>query len=319
MITRRTLLQSLPGAAAGAFVLPSASQAEAPMSNHQVPAHYRLRLGEMEITALSDGYIPFSPEIVLAGDPGAVAAALADTPQSQPLIGHVNTYVVNTAGRLCLIDAGGPSSFVPTLGRLEAGLAAVGIDPAQIDQLLLTHLHIDHIGGLLSADGQAMFPNATLTLLAAEHNYWTDPALLASADAGFRPQVAAAQRAVAAYADRVVLLSGEAQAGPGISTLPIPGHTPGMAGYRLHSGDEQLLMWGDVVHVPAVQFAHPEWRLSFDTDGATAAASRARVLDMVASDRIGVLGSHLPFPGHGYVRRGPDGYRYEAAYWDHFA
>ncbi len=319
MITRRTLLQSLPAAAAGALVAPSPSLAEAPMSDHQVPAQYRLRLGDIEVTAISDGYIPFSPDIIQGGGPGSVAEALAASPQSQPLIGHVNTYVVNTGGRLCLIDAGGPASFIPTLGGLGAGLAAVGIDPAAIDQILLTHLHIDHIGGLLAADASAMFPNATLTLMADEHRYWTDPALLARADAGFRPLVEAAQRAVAGYADRLVLLSGEAEAGPGISTVPIPGHTPGMAGFRLHSGTEQLLMWGDVVHVPAVQFAHPDWRLSFDTDGAAAAASRARVLDMVARDRIGVLGSHLPFPGHGYVLRGAEGYRYGAGYWDHFA
>lgn len=318
MIDRRTLLTALPALPTAALLEPAGARAEAPMTDAQVPAIYRTRLGETEITAISDGYIPFTAEIIQGALPETVAAALAGSVQASPLTGDVNCYVVNGGGRLCLIDAGGPSSFIPTLGRLPTGLAAAGIDAAAIDQVLLTHLHVDHIGGLTHADGSATFPQATLTMLAAEHAFWTDPGLLATAPDGFRPLVTAALAAVAAYADRLVLVDDETEVAPGITTLPIPGHTPGMTGYRIASGDRQMLMWADVLHVPAVQFAHPDWRLTFDADGDAAARSRARIFDMTATDHIPVLGSHLPFPGHGHVTRAGGAHAYEAAWWDHF-
>lgn len=319
MIDRRTLLASLPALPAAAMLAPARALAEAPMTAEQVPAVYRTRIGGIEITAISDGYIPYTPDIIQGPDPETIAAALEASVQANPLAGDVNCYVVNTGGTLCLIDAGGPASFIPTLGRFSSGLAAAGIAPEIIDRILLTHLHVDHIGGLTHADGSAAFPRASLTMLAAEHAFWTDPGLLSTAPEGFRPLVAAARQAVAAYADRLVLLEGEAGAAPGITTLPIPGHTPGMTGYRIASGDSQVLMWGDVLHVPAVQFAHPDWRLTFDTDGEAAARSRARIFDMTAADAIPVLGSHLPFPGYGHVTRSAGGFGYEPAWWDHFA
>jgi glyoxylase-like metal-dependent hydrolase (beta-lactamase superfamily II) len=252
-------------------------------------------------------------------DPAAVATATEASPQANPFTGHVNAFTVNTGSKLYLIDAGGPAAFIPSLGRFSAGLAAAGIAPEQVDQVLLTHLHVDHIAGLTDTNGQAVFPNAGLTMLAEEHAFWTAPGFLENGPEPLKPLIAAAQAAVAAYADRLTLLSGEAEAAPGITTLPIPGHTPGMTGYRITSGDRQLLMWGDTVHIPALQFAHPDWHVAFDTDGPTAVTSRAKVLDMVTADRIPVLGSHLPFPGHGHVLKSGSAYAYEAAFWDHFA
>lgn len=316
MLNRRSLLFSAPALIAAPVLLPSAARAAAPQADKQAIGLYRTRIGSMEITAISDGYIPLPATIFSDTEPTAVAKAIEASPQTSALTIHINAFVVNTGTAIYMIDSGGPASYVPTIGRFNATLAAAGIAAEDVDQVLLTHLHIDHVGGLTDAAGKALFPNAGLTMLAAEHSFWTAPGFLENGPEQLKSIIAAAQGAVAAYADRLTLLTGEVDIAPGITTLPIPGHTPGMTGYRLSSGNDQILMWADVMHFPAIQFAHPDWHLALDTDKLAAATSRARVLDMVTADRIPVIGSHLPFPGHGHVLRKADGFQYEAAFWD---
>jgi glyoxylase-like metal-dependent hydrolase (beta-lactamase superfamily II) len=317
MISRRNLLAAAPVALATPMLIPVKAMAEVTPADAQVPGLSRTWVGDIEVTAISDGYIPLSPDLFSGADQPTIIAATEASPQRNPLTGAINAFAVNTGGKLYLIDAGGSAAIAPSMGRFAGNLAAAGIQPADVDEVLMTHLHVDHIGGLTDADGAAIFPNAGLTMLDTEHGFWTAEGLLEGAPDGFKPFVQAAQRAVAAYADRITLISGEASVAPGVTSLPVPGHTPGMAAWRIASGDAQLLMWADIVHAPALQFAHPAWSIAFDTDAAAAAATRARILDMVATDRIAILGSHLPFPGHGYVVRDGQAYEYQAATWDY--
>lgn len=321
MLTRRNFLTAAPAAlAAPAFLGTAAAWQSLPAWAQSTPAALlpstaRLKLGDIRITAILDCFIPMEAAILQA-DAGAVAAALEATPQLAPLSGHVNAFLIETVGKRYLLDAGGPAAFVPSLGGTTAALAALGVAPDSIDQVLISHLHVDHIESLTDATGAAVFTNAGLTMLTEEHAFWTQPGFTEGAPDGLKPLIGAATATVTAYADKLTLVSGETEVAPGITTLPIPGHTPGLTGFRIASGDRHLLMWADTVNVPAVQFAHPDWSVAFDTDGATAIASRARVLDIVTADRIPVLGSHLPFPGHGHVVKDGSAYRYEAAFWD---
>jgi glyoxylase-like metal-dependent hydrolase (beta-lactamase superfamily II) len=315
MNTRRHLFAAT-AAVAALPLLPRPGAARAPLAGSQAPGFQRMRLGAFEVTALADGFIPMTPEL-FGAQAGDVAALVAATPQPNALRGHVNAYAVNTGERLVLIDTGGPASFVPTLGGFTASFRTAGFAPAQVDTILLTHLHVDHIGGLLDAGGRAAFPNAELVLAEAEHAFWSSPALLAGAPAGFRPLVEAAQAVLAAYAGRIRRFAGEADVVRGIAAVSLPGHTPGHTGFRIADGRAALLIWGDVVHAPAVQFAQPRITIAFDTDQAAARATRLGVLDRVVTERVAIAGMHLPFPGFGHVERRGEGFAFTPAWWSH--
>jgi glyoxylase-like metal-dependent hydrolase (beta-lactamase superfamily II) len=189
---------------------------------------------------------------------------------------------------------------------LLPNLAALGVKPADIDAILMTHLHADHDAGLIDKRGVAVFPRAELTVHEDELTFWRDErniALLGEAQKGDFPL---ATNVMAAYADRIrPVQSGDI--GYGISAFPTPGHTPGHTAWRISSGVEQLLIWGDLVHLPGVQFAIPEASVIYDVDPQAAAVARRRVLDMVSADRIPVAGIHLDFPGYGLVRAAANG------------
>ena len=208
-----------------------------------------------------------------------------------------------------LIDTGSAKLLGPTMGDLPAGLKAAGVDPVSIDTVLLTHLHPDHVNGLLTADGRAAFPNAEVVVAEAEAKFWHDDGVAAKTPAEYRPFVKMARDALAAYPKRVRLFAGETEVLPGIAPVPEPGHTPGHTGYMLSSGGDSLWVWGDIVHVAAFQFPHPEWAVAFDTDPKQAVATRKAALDRAATDKLVVAGMHLPFPGRGHIFN--DGGRYE--------
>ena len=271
------------------------------------PQAIRRRLGDTTVTALFDGYLspPFG---VLLGIEEPEAAALLQQAFRQPALRfNVNAFLVQSPGRTVLIDTGGGSGMGATLGRLPAALAEAGVAPANIGTVLLTHMHGDHWGGLATPDGQPVFPNAELVVSAPEAAYWLDSAHAADApDAATKARFTGAQAAVAPYRERMRTFTAT-DVLPGIQAVPLPGHSPGHTGYLIEA-DEPLLIWGDAMHAPDVQAPRPEVGVRFDSDPAAAIASRRRVLDMAAADRLLVAGMHLHFPAFSHVARAAQGY-----------
>jgi glyoxylase-like metal-dependent hydrolase (beta-lactamase superfamily II) len=317
MLTRRSLLAA-PAILAAGSTLPSAVFARAPLAGTASPGVYRFKVGTIEVTALTDGTLGLGTELFPAAqkEPDAAAKLLqqAALPPG-PVRSFVNAFAINTGDRLILVDTGtGPAKdFGPDLGKLPRNLAAAGIDAAAVDTVLVTHLHPDHVGGL-APGGNVAFPNAELVVGEVEHRFWNDAGIMAQAPADAKPFFTIAQEATKPYASRLRLVR-EGEFAPGITLVAAPGHTPGHMAVRVSSGTEQLLIWADVVHVPALQFERPDWSIAFDTDMALAALTRRRMFDMAAADRIPVAGMHLPFPGVGYVPRRGDAYAYVPQLW----
>jgi len=280
----------------------------------QAPGVHHLAVGDATVTALNDGMIDAAFEW-LTGLPPAEATALhhAAFRHTPPKI-TVNAFLVHMPGRLVLVDGGCGTSMGPGTGELAAGLASMGVAPEHVDVVLATHLHPDHVGGLLDSDGHAVFPNAELLVHEAESRFWGDDAVLAKLSDQDKDFANLARAAVAAYGNRLRQVS-NGEVLPGISAVPAPGHTPGHTGWLIASGGDSLLIWGDVVHMPGVQFARPDAGMGFDVDGAQAIATRRRIMDMAASDRLRVAGMHLDFPAFGHVARAGDGYAFVPEVW----
>lgn len=301
--TRRAALALGLGGLAALSASPSPASARAPLAGRQVPGVQRRRVGAFEVTALLDGHLDLDPALFPKAGPDAAKLLDAAFRPAGPIRTPVNAYAINTGERLILVDAGTGRGYAPTLGGLPDALAAAGIDPAQVDTVLATHLHVDHVGGLVR-DGRAVFPDAELLIPQAEAEFWLDPAALSRAPAAMQPFFRLAQDACAPYAARTRRFGpGEARIAPGIEAVAEPGHTPGHTGYVVSDGGERLWLWGDVVHAAALQFPRPELGISFDVDGDAAAATRRRAFDRAASERTLVAGAHLPFPGFGHVER----------------
>lgn len=198
---------------------------------------------------------------------------------------------------------------------MPQALAANGVSPDQIDAVLLTHMHPDHIAGTIDENGNAVFPNAELIVPEADFSYWHDDAAMAAAPDAFKPFFTGARIAAKAYAKRTTQISGDADVLPGVKPVPLPGHTPGHTGYIVNSGDESLFIWADIIHNATFQLAHPEWGPAFDVDPAQAAKTRQRALDMAASDRLLVAGMHMPFPAVGHIDARAEGFAYVPAEW----
>ncbi|KVN65756.1 MBL fold metallo-hydrolase [Burkholderia anthina] len=268
------------------------------MSNMTFPGR---RVGDFTITAISDGYLTAGLDVLSNIDVADAAGMQRAAGQQQPSAVHINCYVVRGAGRTILVDAGA-GGIKQWGGRLKDNLRLAGIEPAAIDTVLLTHAHPDHVGGLVNGAGQVAFPNAELVAHRREVEFWRDDGNLSRASERARGNFRIARQVFDAYGDALrVFDAGKVL--PGITALPLPGHTDGHTGYVLESGDQGLLVWGDIVHFPHIQIKRPDVSIAFDHDASQAVATRSRLLDRVSSERLLIAGMHLGEAGFARIRR----------------
>ncbi len=299
-------------AAFAAVLLAGTALAAAPQLKAQAPGYYRMMVGDIEVTALNDGTFPMDVDKLLQGiKPEQTDKALARAFLKSPVEASVNGFLVNTGSKLVLIDTGAGTFFGPTLGRLAASLAASGYKPEQVDEIYITHMHGDHIGGLI-ADGKRVFTNAVVRAAQAEGDYWLSQAHMDAAPADKKDGFKSAMSAINPYvtAGKFKPFIGDMELVPGIRAMGTAGHTPGHTVYIVESKGEKLLLWGDLMHVAAVQFPDPAVTIGFDTDSATAKAQRIKVFADAATRGYLVGGAHLSFPGLGHLRKAGSGYEF---------
>jgi glyoxylase-like metal-dependent hydrolase (beta-lactamase superfamily II) len=304
------LMRSALVALLASSFLGTVAHAAAPQVKSQAPGYYRLMLGDFEITAISDGTVDLAPKELLTNTTAAhVGDMLARSFESDAVQTSVNAYLVNTGDKLILVDTGAAKLFGPTLGKLLANLAASGYKPEQVDAVLITHMHPDHVGGLM-VDGKMAFPNATVQADKRDAAFWLSPAELDKAPTAMKGffQGAAASLNPYVAAGKFKPFDGSTDLFPGIRAVAAPGHTPGHTIYTIESKGQKLVLWGDLMHVAAVQFPEPAVTIAFDTDSPAAAGQRAKAYADAAQGRFLIAGAHLPFPGIGHLRGEGKGY-----------
>ena len=318
MLDRRTLLRAGAAAAGAAALAPTVSAlAHAPQAGELAqPSFYRFKLGTIEVTVVSDGTVAFPAETLWgnrADDARDLLTSTFHTPRPVGL--QLNTILVNTGDKLVLIDAGcGVDKFQKTNGALLRNLAAAGYAPSDIDMILLTHAHFDHLWGISDHENASLlFPSAEFVASETEVKFWSDPELAGKLPPAQLPRVTQANLRLAS--PRLRLIKAGAEVAPGVTTFDTAGHTPGHISVHISSGREEMLLAGDVVFDSEVSFLHPEWPFGFDLDVPLATKARLAFLDRAAADRTLVSSYHLPFPGFGHVVREGSGYRWLPADW----
>ena len=267
------------------------------------------KIGDIAVTALSDGVLTTSLDVVLGMERGE-KERLAGLKTTDPLPISVNAFLLERGGRRALIDAGAGHTMGPTLGKLPENLRALAVAPEEIDTIFLTHLHPDHSNGLVDDAGRPRYPNAELIVHETEAAFWLDRDVTSAPNDRIRRGIANNRVSTAPYRDRLrTVPDGEAM--PGISAVLMPGHTPGHTGWLIQSGKDSLLIWGDLVHLAAIQIPRPDTGLVYDVDPQVACATRKRMFDRIAADKLRVGGAHMDFPGFGAIVRKGAGFGFE--------
>src|ERR1043166_25011 len=316
-LTRRHLLAGA-AALATAPVLPAMpARAAAPMADKQAPSFYRYKVGDAQVNVISDGVNNFNlPEtFVLNVKKDEVNAALekAHMPKDKMSI-QFAPLVINNGGKLGVIDPGnGPAAYASSkgnVGQFAANMAAAGFDPKNVDMVVISHFHGDHVNGLLNAEGGPAFPNAEVLVPAAEYKFWMDDGEMSRASGDRMTGLFKNNRRVfeAGLKKKVTPYEWGKDIAPGLHAVESVGHTPGHTSYVLSSGSDKVFIQSDVTNLPALFVAHPGWHLMFDQDPQLAEKTRRKIYDMLAADKMRVQGFHYPFTAVGYVEKERNGY-----------
>ena len=283
--------------------LSTASFAAGPMVKTQAPGYYRLMLGDFEVTAISDGTVKLPMKDLLNAPAAKIDAALKKNFIAYPVETSVNAYLINTGSKLVLVDTGAAGLFGPTLGNMLANLKAAGYQPEQVDEIYITHMHPDHVGGLMNGTAMA-FPNATLRIDKADADFWLSEANMNAAPKDSKGFFQGAMASVNPYvaAGKLKTFQGSTDLVPGIKAMATHGHTAGHTVYAVESKGEKLMLWGDLMHVAAVQFDDPSVTIKFDSETKAAAKERIKAYADAAKNGYLVGSSHIAFPGLGKVR-----------------
>lgn len=297
------------------LVASPAARAQAPMVQTQAPGWYRMMLGDFEITALNDGTVALPVDKLLTNTTqDRITRALRRAYLTSPVETSVNAYLVNTGSKLVLIDAGAGTLFGPTLGKLVDHLRAAGYQPEQVEEVYVTHMHPDHVGGLMAGDRMA-FPNAVVRADRDDAAYWLDQPTADKASADLQGLFKGAMASLNPYvaAGKFKPFDGNVELVPGVRALASHGHTRGHTTYVVESRGQKLVLWGDLMHVAAVQFAAPQTTIRFDTDPKAAMAERRRAYADAAKGGYWIAAAHLAFPGIGRLRSEGGAYVYVPA------
>jgi glyoxylase-like metal-dependent hydrolase (beta-lactamase superfamily II) len=300
-----TVLGNIPGLAVAGQEAPKRTGGK-----RKQAGYYWFAVGDVDVLALSDGTLHSNAKL-LNDTPGQVDALLRQARVPSPRITSVNAYLIVLGDRRVLVDAGTGDLLGPALNKLPASLAAAGFTPGQITDILLTHIHADHSGGL-TMQGRRVFPNATVHVSREEKAFWLDPANRDKARDSHKPMFAKARESLEPYAAAGKLVTFEAgqDAVPGIASRPATGHTPGHTFYVLDSQGQRLVFWGDTVHVAEAQFPCPELAIEYDIDPEAAVRARRQALEEAVREGHLVAGAHIAFPGIGYVAQAGQGYQW---------
>lgn len=278
----------------------------------QVPGYYRMALGSFEVTALYDGSLRISPKILHGGaDPAPLLAREFSDTNAEGVLTAINAYLVNTGDHLVLVDAGERACGPETVGHMLENLKASGYKPEEVDAVLITHMHGDHVCGLTD-NGARVFPNATVYAAEQEAAFWLTVPKKKNPNDAFEAYKDKIRHVLAPYqaAKALKTFKPGAVLFPGVTALDTRGHTPGHESYLFESGGKSFVAIGDTIHVGAVQFSRPEVSIDYDTDQPAAVAQRKALFKTLAEKGWVFGGSHLPFPGIGHVRAEGDAFAY---------
>jgi glyoxylase-like metal-dependent hydrolase (beta-lactamase superfamily II) len=319
-LTRRSMLA---GAAIGALapLAPAQLKAAAPAAGKQAPSFYRSKIGDFEVTVISDGavQIQVQPAMVRNTSIDEIKAALAAAYlPTDHYWNQFNPVLVNTGSKLVLLDAGNHASRSPTTGKLREGLAAAGVEAKDIDLIVISHFHADHIGGIRTADNALAYPNAEIMVPAGEWAFWMDDGNMSRAPASgpVRNTFENVRRIFGSIADKVTKYEAGKEVAPGIITIATPGHTPGHASFIVASGSGKMVVQADVTGNPAINLRNPGWHTAADMDGPMAETTRRKLYDMVAAEKMPISGYHYAFPATGYAEKDGDRYRLVPVNWN---
>ena len=309
---------TVPLLAAGCAALPLSARAAAPAAKAQGPGVYRYKLGDIQLTALYDGiwYLPIDAKFVHNASAAEVDDALAADflpPSVLPI--SFTALLVNTGGKLVLIDTGTAGQIADSAGFMNANLAVAGIAPEAIDIILISHFHPDHIDGIKAKDGAKVFRNAEILVPEPEWKFWMDDGNMSRASGAVHRYFLNARRIFNDIAKEVRPFKPGAEVAPGIVSLAAFGHTPGHTAFAIYSGGQSMLAMSDTAREPFLFVRHPQWQPSYDMDGPLAAKTRTEMLDRAAADRMLVEAYHFPFPACGHIVKSGAGYDLVPAMW----